>query len=183
MLVRILAAAVLLPLISFQTASHPENHHVYFAYPDYPRVIHLIDELNMENWKRAMDALGVAAVMAKAAEDAEIAREQEAQRLADLAAQTAREAARLQPPPATSSGNGSCYAGPIPAYIVTRESGGSPTAVNPSSGAYGCFQIMPFVWSHNCADLGPEQGSSVSAQIACANRISNGGTNLAPWAL
>jgi hypothetical protein len=80
--------------------------------------------------------------------------------------------------PAGGGGGGSCYDGPIPAYIVTRESGGNPTAMNPS-GAYGCFQIMPYVWSANCSDLGRD----VAGQIACAGRISNGGSNLQPWAL
>jgi hypothetical protein len=74
-------------------------------------------------------------------------------------------------------GGGSCYDGPIPASIVTRESGGNPAAVNSSSGAYGCFQIMPYVWNANCSDL--DRG--VGGQIACADRISNGGTNLRPW--
>jgi len=95
--------------------------------------------------------------------------------------QAARRAARPVPVPSarpTGTGSGSCYDGPIPAYIVTRESGGNPTAMNPS-GAYGCFQIMPYVWSANCADL--DRG--VGGQIECANRISNGGSNLQPWAL
>jgi hypothetical protein len=74
-------------------------------------------------------------------------------------------------------GGGGCYDGPIPAYIVTRESGGNPGAVNASSGAYGCFQIMPAVWANACGDLSRD----VAGQIACANRISNGGTNLNPW--
>lgn len=80
--------------------------------------------------------------------------------------------------PEASGGGGSCYDGPIPAYIVTRESGGNPEALNPS-GAYGCFQIMPYVWAANCSDL--DRG--VAGQIECANRISDGGTNLRPWAL
>lgn len=86
------------------------------------------------------------------------------------------------PPPTTTGpaggGGGDCYAGPIPAAIVTRESGGNPTAVNSSSGAYGCFQIMPYVWAANCPDL--DRG--VGGQITCAGRISNGGRNLGPWA-
>jgi Transglycosylase-like domain len=88
-------------------------------------------------------------------------------------------AARSVVPPSAGgvAGGGGCYAGPIPAYIVNRESGGNPNAVNASSGAYGCFQIMPYVWNANCGDL--DRG--VNGQIACADRISNGGTNLAPW--
>lgn len=111
----------------------------------------------------------------------------------ELLEQTAVFVAAVTPPPPPpptrppmppapvlgTGGGGDCYAGPIPAYIVTRESGGNPYAVNRSSGAYGCFQIMPFVWDANCAGL--DRG--VAGQIECANRISNGGSNLQPWAL
>lgn len=107
--------------------------------------------------------------------------QQEADRQAAIAAQQARPRSVPQSQPqfqVPSGGGGDCYAGPIPAYIVTRESGGNPAAMNPS-GAYGCFQIMPYVWSANCSDL--DRG--VTGQIECANRISNGGTNLGPWRL
>lgn len=74
-------------------------------------------------------------------------------------------------------GGGGCYDGPVPAYIVDRESGGDPGAVNPSSGAFGCFQFLPSTWSSSCSDLARD----VAGQVECANRISDGGTNLAPW--
>jgi hypothetical protein len=100
-----------------------------------------------------------------------------------IAAERAAEVARraVPPVPARGSSNGAsgdCYAGPIPAYIVTRESGGDPNAVNRSSGAFGCFQFLPSTWASSCSDLARD----VAGQIACADRISNGGTNLAPWA-
>ena len=105
--------------------------------------------------------------------------ESDRQAIARLIASQQRPRPVPQPVPqqrSSGGGGGDCYAGPIPAYIVTRESGGNPTAMNPS-GAYGCFQIMPYVWSANCSDL--DRG--VGGQIECANRISNGGTNLQPW--
>lgn len=73
---------------------------------------------------------------------------------------------KVDPPPvpvASGGGGGS----PIPGYIIECESGGSWTAVNPSSGAYGRFQIMPFWWSGACAHL----DRSPAGQIACATII------------
>lgn len=55
------------------------------------------------------------------------------------------------------------------AYIV-RESGGDPTAMNPS-GAWGCYQIMPDTWASSCSDLGNEQSADPSTQAACASRL------------
>jgi hypothetical protein len=66
-----------------------------------------------------------------------------------------------------SSGTGDCYGGPVPDYIVTRESRGDPNVVNPSSGARGCFQIIPSTHAAACSDL----GWSVEEQKACASRL------------
>ena len=55
------------------------------------------------------------------------------------------------------------------AYIG-RESGGNPNARN-SSGAWGCYQIMPGTWSGSCSDLGQYGSASTSAQAACASRL------------
>jgi hypothetical protein len=58
----------------------------------------------------------------------------------------------------------------IPAYIVMCESGGDYNAVNPSSGAYGAYQIMPFHWSSGvCQGLGMDP----AGQDECARRIWN----------
>jgi hypothetical protein len=62
----------------------------------------------------------------------------------------------------------SCYGGPIPAHIVWRESRGDPFAVNSSSGAFGCFQIMPGWWSGACSHLNKW---SIADQKACASII------------
>ena len=55
------------------------------------------------------------------------------------------------------------------AYIG-RESGGNPNARN-SSGAWGCYQIMPGTWSSSCSDLGQHGSASTSAQAQCASRL------------
>lgn len=36
--------------------------------------------------------------------------------------------------------------------IIEHESGGNPNAVNPSSGAAGLFQVMPFWWDYYGGD-------------------------------
>jgi len=106
--------------------------------------------------------------------------------IAATVAAEARAAAarRVTPRPApvapapTGGGSGACTGFAVPDYIIQRESGGNPNAVNSSSGAYGCAQIMPYVWSANCSDLSRD----VAGQRECVNRLSNGGTNLSPWA-
>jgi hypothetical protein len=72
--------------------------------------------------------------------------------------------------------SGSCYGGPLPAYIYTRESGGDPNAVNPSSGARGCGQVMPYVHDAHCSDL----GYSVPEQHECERRLI-AMSGLQPW--
>lgn len=69
------------------------------------------------------------------------------------------------PAPATSSvATGSASA--IPGYITACESGGNYNAVNPSSGAYGAYQIMPSTASAYGCDL-----STPAGQDACAAEI------------
>jgi len=81
----------------------------------------------------------------------------------------------LAPPiPAARAGDGSALAPPyssggnwsIPAYIVNCESHGNYGAVNPSSGAYGAYQIMPSTAAAYGCDLSTPRG-----QDACAARI------------
>jgi hypothetical protein len=79
-----------------------------------------------------------------------------------------RPAAIAVPPPQPPAGTATAGSSPIPQYIVDCESGGSYTAVNPSSGAYGKYQIMPFHWSSGiCRDL----DRSPAGQDQCAARI------------
>jgi hypothetical protein len=74
---------------------------------------------------------------------------------------------------------GQCSGFAIPDYIIQRESGGNPSAYNPS-GAYGCAQTLLTHYSGgSCRGLDPY---TVEGQRECVNRLSNGGTNLDPWA-
>lgn len=54
----------------------------------------------------------------------------------------------------------------IPTYVVMCESGGNPTAVNPSSGAYGLYQIIPSTAAAYGCDL-----STIAGQHSCAREI------------
>lgn len=91
------------------------------------------------------------------------------------------------PPPPKPSGAGyhpgstvgECTGFAIPDYIIQRESGGNPSAYNPS-GAYGCAQTLLSHYSNgSCRGLDPY---SIEGQRQCVLILSNGGTNLAPWA-
>lgn len=89
-------------------------------------------------------------------------------------------AERVAAPRAGSAGVGDCTGFAIPDYIIDRESGGNPYAVNPSSGAFGCAQVMPFHWAPGgaCAGLDPY---SIDDQRTCVEWLSQGGTRLSPW--
>lgn len=95
-------------------------------------------------------------------------------------AELARTQVQSQRAPAPSGNTvGSCTGFVIPDYIIQRESGGNPNAMNPS-GAYGCAQtLLSHYYGGSCAGLDPY---TIDGQRACVNILSNGGTNLAPWA-
>lgn len=95
-------------------------------------------------------------------------REQEAAEavLATQTVPTPTEAAA----PTTSSGG---YA--IPEYIVQCESGGDYNAVNPTSGAYGAYQVLPSTASAYGCDL-----STPAGQDACAAEI-YAAEGASPW--
>lgn len=98
------------------------------------------------------------------------------------AAEAARAAQRSAPAatPRSYGGVGDCTGFAIPDYIIQRESGGNPWAVNKSSGAFGCGQVMPFHWNGGgCSDL---DQWTIEGQRECVDRLSSGGTNLNPWA-
>jgi hypothetical protein len=63
--------------------------------------------------------------------------------------------------PVASSGGYS-----IPSYIVQCESGGNYSAVNPSSGAYGAYQILPSTAANYGCDV-----STPAGQDSCAASI------------
>lgn len=95
--------------------------------------------------------------------------------LADYLASLPKPVAPIVSAPAPTqsapSASGDCYSGTqVPAWIVTRESGGDPNAVNASSGAFGCFQELPshFAAGGTCAGLNMYD---INDQKTCANRL------------
>lgn len=114
-----------------------------------------------------------------ALEAARLAAEAEAARVA-----AAQQAARPTP---SSSGTiqvpSSCDGHVVPAYIIQRESGCNYGAVNPSGcGGASCVGLYQFDLRHftSGACMGLDWHNPAD-QDECARRISNGGTNLAPW--
>jgi hypothetical protein len=96
-------------------------------------------------------------------------------------AQTHNTPALINQPSQGGTTVGECTGFVIPDYIIQRESGGNPSAMNPS-GAYGCAQTLLGHYNDGgaCAGLNPYD---IQGQRDCVYRLSNGGTNLAPWAL
>jgi hypothetical protein len=70
--------------------------------------------------------------------------------------------------PATGTYSSGGYS--IPASIVTCESGGNYSAVNPSSGAGGAYQILPSTWAAY-GGQGLPQDASPAEQNAIAAKI------------
>jgi hypothetical protein len=100
---------------------------------------------------------------------------------AERVAQEADRVARPSTAPRTTNGEvGECTGFAIPAYIIQRESGGSSVAANPS-GAYGCAQTLLGHYNSggSCSGLDPY---TIEGQRQCVWILSDGGTNLAPWA-
>lgn len=100
------------------------------------------------------------------------ARQIEAQRrAAEQAAAEQRSRESYTPPSSSGSGGGSgvgaCTGFNVPDHVIARESGGDPTAANPS-GAYGCTQIMPEWWSGHCSHL---DRTTVDGQRACTDVV------------
>lgn len=102
------------------------------------------------------------------------------------AAQRARESSRGSTAPgpykapkvvAPTGGGGGCA---IPAYICQRESGGSYTAVNPSSGAGGKYQFLPSTW-RALGGTGLPQHAPPHIQDAMAAKLWAGGAGCAHW--
>lgn len=95
------------------------------------------------------------------------------------AVERAREAARRAAAPPRAVTVGDCTGFAIPDYIIARESGGNPSAYNPS-GAYGCAQtLLSHYSSGSCRGLDPY---TIEGQRECVNILSDGGRNLSPWA-
>lgn len=112
--------------------------------------------------------------------DRQAAEEAERQRQREAAARSTGYGAATSPGyhPGTTN-NGDCTGFAIPDYIIQRESGGNPSAYNPS-GAYGCAQTLLSHYSRgSCQGLDPY---TIEGQRECVWILSNGGTNLQPWA-
>lgn len=67
----------------------------------------------------------------------------------------------------------------IPTYIVMCESGGNYSAVNPSSGAGGAYQIMPSTWAAYGGKGLPNEASKAEQDRIAALIYADSGT--APW--
>jgi hypothetical protein len=108
-----------------------------------------------------------------------------------------RQARRAIPRAATLSANAPAPSAPIAsgyvstggmsafeACVISRESGGNPSAVNPSSGAGGLFQFLPSTWAslgYAGAYPGGAQTAPVSVQESAFARLyAEAGTS--PWA-
>jgi hypothetical protein len=70
----------------------------------------------------------------------------------------------------TSTASTASTGSPLPTCTWQPESGGNPSAVNPSSGAGGYYQIMPSTWSAY-GGSGVPQNAPMSEQTAIAQTI------------
>ncbi len=137
-----------------------------------------------EQYALAQDRQAVAAYLAAVHQhelDVEAWNAGEARLAAELAAAAAAARARVTAPRVSvGSTVGSCTGFAIPDYIIQRESGGNPSAYNPS-GAYGCAQTLLSHYSSGgaCAGLNPY---TIDGQRQCVWILSSGGSNLSPWA-
>lgn len=93
---------------------------------------------------------------------------------------------QAQPKQQSTSSKGSSAGTPAGMEgIVQRESGGDPTAVNPSSGAAGKYQFLQSTWD----SVAPSQYQGVSpakvpehVQDQVAHKVWNGGSGASHWA-
>jgi hypothetical protein len=108
-----------------------------------------------------------------------------AQAAAAAAAAAAAQATATPTPQPTVGGSTTVSVTGVSAFeacVITRESGGNPQAVNPSSGAGGLFQFLPSTWAGlGMGYPGGAQTAPVSVQYAAFNKLyAEAGT--APWA-
>ena len=87
-------------------------------------------------------------------------------------ASTSTATSEQSTPTTASQNSGSSSTGGyvIPAYIVQCESGGNYSAVNPTSGAGGAYQILPSTWQEY-GGQGLPQDASPAEQGAIAAKI------------
>jgi hypothetical protein len=125
-------------------------------------------------WVEAFNA-HQAELFYQAAAAAEAERAAEAQRAADADAAAANARKKSVAPTGRGGGGGSvggaCGGATNGAdRFIGAESGGNPNARN-SSGAWGCYQIMPGTWQSSCSDLGQHGSAGTDAQAQCASRL------------
>ncbi len=65
----------------------------------------------------------------------------------------------------------------IPSYIVMCESGGNYSAVNPSSGAGGAYQILPSTWQLYGGQGAPQDGSKAEQDAIAAEIWADSGSS------
>jgi soluble lytic murein transglycosylase-like protein len=100
----------------------------------------------------------------------------EAERAAEAAAAANARRKAVAPTGRGGGGGGSSVGGACGGAtngadrFIGAESGGNPNARN-SSGAWGCYQIMPGTWQSSCSDLGQHGSASTDAQAQCASRL------------
>jgi hypothetical protein len=127
---------------------------------------------------KAKDAAAKAEAEAKAKAAAKAAAEAKARAEAKAAAAAAAAAARPAPAPVQVSG--ACGGNLPPCCVMMRESGGNPTAVNPSSGASGKWQFMPSTWA-NYGGYPTAASAPESVQDQRAAQIWAGGAGAGHW--
>jgi Transglycosylase-like domain len=81
-----------------------------------------------------------------------------------------RPSGRHRTRPAAHTSSGASHGYTIPASIVMCESGGNYSAVNPSSGAGGAYQILPSTWAAY-GGSGLPQNAPPAEQDAIAAKI------------
>ncbi len=91
------------------------------------------------------------------------------------------EKAEAAPPAAAAAEVEQMLGGPysIPTYIVMCESGGNYSALNPSSGAGGAYQIIPSTWEAYGGSGLPHEASKAEQDRIAALIYADSGT--APW--
>jgi septal ring factor EnvC (AmiA/AmiB activator) len=91
------------------------------------------------------------------------------------------EEAEAAPPPEAEEEVERELGGPysIPTYIVMCESGGNYSALNPSSGAGGAYQIMPETWEAYGGEGLPHEASKAEQDRIAALIYADSGTS--PW--
>jgi hypothetical protein len=87
----------------------------------------------------------------------------------------------VQPAKSSYSGSKGSYSGTgsFQSCVISRESGGNPSAVNPASGAGGLYGFLPSTWQSLGFSGLPENASVTTQNQAFAEEYAQAGTS--PW--